>query len=110
MVFASVSGPAWIFSNTVGIPAPGVVQRESADTFYDYMTAGLGGGTGSGGAPVIARRLKKLYVEPVYGLGILPARDEGGLYSLNAARSLMTFVKEVFNHFLLVAEQDFHDL
>ena len=64
------------------------------------IIAGLGGGTGSGGAPVLARRLKKLYEEPVYGLGILPARDEGSLYSLNAARSLVTFVNEVDNLFL----------
>ena len=64
------------------------------------IIAGLGGGTGSGGAPVLARRLKKVYEEPVYGLGILPAKDEGSLYSLNAARSLMTFVNEVDNLFL----------
>ncbi len=64
------------------------------------IIAGLGGGTGSGGAPVLARRLKKLYEEPVYGLGILPSEDEGSLYSLNAARSLMTFVNEVDNFFL----------
>ena len=64
------------------------------------VIAGLGGGTGSGGAPVLARRLKKLYEEPVYGLGILPAKEEGSLYSLNAARSLVTFVNEVDNLFL----------
>ncbi|MGB2728500.1 MAG: tubulin/FtsZ family protein [Halobacteriota archaeon] len=64
------------------------------------IIAGLGGGTGSGGAPVLARRLKKLYEEPVYGLGVLPSKDEGSLYSLNAARSLMTFVNEVDNLFL----------
>lgn len=64
------------------------------------IVAGLGGGTGSGGAPVLARRLKKLYEEPVYGLGILPSKDEGSLYSLNAARSLVTFVNEVDNLFL----------
>jgi len=64
------------------------------------IIAGLGGGTGSGGAPVLARRLKKLYEEPVYGLGILPAKEEGSLYSLNAARSLVTFVNEVDNLFL----------
>ncbi|MGB2841157.1 MAG: tubulin/FtsZ family protein [Halobacteriota archaeon] len=64
------------------------------------IIAGLGGGTGSGGAPVLARRLKKLYEEPVYGLGILPSKDEGSLYSLNAARSLMSFVNEVDNLFL----------
>ena len=64
------------------------------------VIAGLGGGTGSGGAPVLARRIKKLYEEPVYGLGILPAKEEGSLYSLNATRSLMTFVNEVDNLFL----------
>jgi len=64
------------------------------------IMAGLGGGTGSGGAPVLARRLKTLYEEPVYGLGILPSKDEGSLYSLNAARSMVTFVNEVDNLFL----------
>ncbi|KTG14028.1 tubulin/FtsZ family protein [Haloferax profundi] len=61
------------------------------------IVAGLGGGTGSGGAPVIARELKHIYTEPVYGLGVLPARNEGGIYTLNAARSLQTFVNEVDN-------------
>jgi cell division GTPase FtsZ len=64
------------------------------------IIAGLGGGTGSGGAPVLARRLRTLYEEPVYGLGILPSKDEGSLYSLNAARSLVTLVNEVDNLFL----------
>lgn len=60
-----------------------------------FIVAALGGGTGSGGAPVIARRLSDLIAEPVYGLGILPTADEGGIYNLNAARSLQTFVREV---------------
>jgi cell division GTPase FtsZ len=64
------------------------------------IVAGLGGGTGSGGAPVLARRLKKLYEEPVYALGVLPARDEGSLFSLNAARSMLTLVNEADNLFL----------
>ena len=74
--------------------------RGTHETDAFLIAAGLGGGTGSGGAPVIARRLKKLYTDPVYGLGILPSNDEGSLYSLNAARSLMTFIKEVDNLFL----------
>ena len=61
------------------------------------VVAGLGGGTGSGGAPVIAKSLKRIHTEPVYGLGILPGSDEGGIYTLNAARSLKTFVDEVDN-------------
>ncbi|MFB6160450.1 MAG: tubulin/FtsZ family protein [Haloferacaceae archaeon] len=68
------------------------------------IIAGLGGGTGSGGAPVLAKHLKRIYTEPVYGLGILPGSDEGGIYTLNAARSFQTFVREVDN--LLVFDND----
>ena len=68
------------------------------------VVAGLGGGTGSGGAPVIAKHLKRIYTEPVYGLGILPGTDEGGIYTLNAARSFQTFIREVDN--LLVFDND----
>jgi cell division GTPase FtsZ len=68
------------------------------------IIAGLGGGTGSGGAPVLAKHLKRIYTEPVYGLGILPGSDEGGIYTLNAARSFQTFVPEVDN--LLVFDND----
>jgi cell division GTPase FtsZ len=58
------------------------------------LVAGLGGGTGSGGAPVLARELKRVYDVPVYGLGVLPGRDEGALYQVNAGRSLKTFARE----------------
>jgi cell division GTPase FtsZ len=61
------------------------------------IVAALGGGTGSGGAPVIARELSRIYEEPVYGLGVLPDKEEGGIYQLNAARSFVTFVNEVDN-------------
>ncbi|WP_135824047.1 tubulin/FtsZ family protein [Halorussus ruber] len=61
------------------------------------VVAGMGGGTGSGGAPVLTNHLKRIYTEPVYGLGVLPADDEGGIYTLNAARSFKTFVDEVDN-------------
>ncbi len=59
------------------------------------VIAGLGGGTGSGGAPVIADELGAQYDEPVYGLGVLPSRDEGGRPALNAARTLPTFEESV---------------
>ncbi|GGL49854.1 tubulin/FtsZ family protein [Halocalculus aciditolerans] len=68
------------------------------------VLAGLGGGTGSGGSPVVAKHLKRIYTEPVYGLGVLPGGDEGGIYTLNAARSFQTFVREVDN--LLVFDND----
>ena len=89
-------------------------DMEEIQTAIDGMTsseidgflvmAGLGGGTGSGGAPVLAEHLQRLYVEPVYGLGILPARDEGGIYNRNAARSFQGFVEQVDN--LLAFDND----
>nr|WP_282594122.1 tubulin/FtsZ family protein [Halorientalis brevis] len=68
------------------------------------VAAGLGGGTGSGGAPAIARELGRRYTEPVYGLGALPGQDEGRIYALNAARSIRTFVREADN--LLLVDND----
>ena len=55
------------------------------------LVAGLGGGTGAGGAPVLAYHLRRIYTEPVVGLGILPGSDEGGIYTLNAYRTLPQF-------------------
>lgn len=61
------------------------------------VAAGLGGGTGSGAAPVVIDELQKMYDEPVYGLGVLPGKYEGGRPALNAARSLQSFVTKVDN-------------
>lgn len=66
-----------------------------ADAFL--VVAALGGGTGGGGAPVVARALHRLFSRPVYGLGVLPTRDADDLAAFNAARSLVTFVREVDN-------------
>jgi len=74
--------------------------RGTHDVDAFMIVAGLGGGTGSGGTPVLARSLKKIYREPVYVLGILPAPEEGSRYSYNAARSLATLVKEADNTFI----------
>ena len=78
------------------------IGTHEVDAFL--VVAGLGGGTGSGGAPVLARELKRIHTEPVYGLGLLPGSDEGGIYTLNAARSFQTFVREVDN--LIVFDND----
>ncbi|QLH81927.1 tubulin/FtsZ family protein [Halosimplex pelagicum] len=61
------------------------------------VVAGLGGGTGSGGAPVLAETLSDRYAEPVYGLGVLPSADEGGRPAFNAARSLTSFTEATEN-------------
>src|SRR6056297_2844249 len=83
------------------------IMQESATEVLDEMdgritteaeavvvVAGLGGGTGSGGAPMLVRELKRIYEMPVYTLGILPGDDEGGLYQANAGRSLKTAARE----------------
>ncbi len=57
------------------------------------IIAGLGGGTGSGCAPIIVKHLKRIFNEPVYVLGVLPTEAEGGVYLLNSARSLKTLSK-----------------
>jgi tubulin-like protein CetZ len=75
-------------------------RKGTHDVDAFMVVAGLGGGTGSGGTPVLVRQLKKIYHEPVYVLGILPAPEEGKLYSFNAARSLTTLIKEADNTFV----------
>jgi len=77
-----------------------VDTRGTHDVDAFVIVAGLGGGTGSGGSPVLARHLKRIYREPVYAIGIIPAPEEGRLYSYNAARSLTTLVNEADNTFI----------
>jgi len=65
-----------------------IVRRhlEYVDAFC--LIAGLGGGTGSGSIPIVARRLKELYNQPVYVIGSLPTIDEGNFMVENAAACL----------------------
>ncbi|MFW6321652.1 MAG: tubulin/FtsZ family protein [Halohasta sp.] len=66
----------------------------NAETEAVFVVAGLGGGTGSGGAPVLARRLSRVYDVPIYALGILPGVDEAAFHQRNAGRSLKTLARE----------------
>ncbi len=68
--------------------------RISTNAEAVVIVAGLGGGTGSGGAPALAHELRRVHDVPVYVLGVLPGRDEGSLYQANAGRSLKTVVRE----------------
>lgn len=76
-------------------------ERGTHDMDAFLIISGLGGGTGSGGVPVLAKYLSEMYSEPVYALGILPAPEEGKLYSLNAARSMISTLKYVDNLILV---------
>lgn len=78
------------------------VSMYEIDAFL--IVAGLGGGTGSGGAPVLASEIRERFQTPVYGLGILPSESEGGRASLNAARSFRSFTGATDN--LLLFDND----
>lgn len=58
----------------------------NVDAFF--VAAGLGGGTGSGSISIVCKHLKEIYDEPVYAIAVLPAENEGDIYTLNGARSL----------------------
>jgi cell division GTPase FtsZ len=83
-------------------------ERITSQTEAVLVVAGLGGGTGSGGSPALARELRKIYDLPIYVLGILPGRDEGSLYQANAGRSLKTVVRES-DAALLIDNDAWHD-
>jgi len=72
----------------------GLDRKLSTEAEAICIVAGLGGGTGSGGAPALARELERIHDVPVYVIGILPGRDEGSIYQANAGRSLKTIVRE----------------
>lgn len=81
-----------------------VSEKVDAGTEAIVVVAGLGGGTGSGGAPVLAKELNAVYDVPVYAVGILPGRGEGSIYQINAARSLKTLAREADS--VLVIDND----
>jgi cell division GTPase FtsZ len=75
--------------------------RIATDAEAVMIVAGLGGGTGSGGAPALAKELNRIYDVPIYVLGILPGRNEGSLYQANAGRSLKTVIREADSALLI---------
>lgn len=72
-----------------------VDKRITPETESITLVAGLGGGTGSGGSSMLARRLTEIYEIPIYLLAILPSTRETNLVQVNAARSLKTVTKTV---------------
>ncbi|OVE84501.1 tubulin/FtsZ family protein [Natronolimnobius baerhuensis] len=78
----------------------------SADAIV--VVAGLGGGTGSGGAPVLVHNLQQIHDIPVYALGVLPGQNEGALYQANAGRSLKTLAREA-DSTLLIDNDAWHE-
>jgi cell division GTPase FtsZ len=77
-------------------------KLHESDAFL--LIAGLGGGTGSGGAPLLARELRE-FRKPVYGLGILPHREEEMIFAYNAMTCLKSFERKVDN--LILFDNDY---
>lgn len=66
-----------------------------------FLITGLGGGTGTGGASLIARRLKNEYKVPIIGFYILPSRGEGIIKEKNALSNFDEAVGPVDGAFVL---------
>jgi hypothetical protein len=60
-----------------------------------FIISGLGGGTGTGGFPILAGQVRKAFNVPVYGIVTIPSRSEGVLYSKNAYENFSAIRKSV---------------
>lgn len=70
------------------------IERELADSNMVFITAGMGGGTGSGAAPVVAKIAKEKGILTV-GVVTKPFAFEGKKRMENAESALENFIKEV---------------
>ncbi len=70
------------------------IEREISDSNMVFITAGMGGGTGSGAAPVVAKIAKEKGVLTV-GVVTKPFAFEGKKRMENAENALKTFINEV---------------
>jgi len=70
------------------------IEKELADSNMVFITAGMGGGTGSGAAPVVAKIAKEKGILTV-GVVTKPFAFEGKKRMENAEQALENFIKEV---------------
>ncbi len=74
--------------------AMGVVRKANIEKpEMIFLLAGIGGGTGTGGAPALAERIKITYNVPLLGVVVLPARSEGALYTKNTFENFDKFIE-----------------
>jgi cell division GTPase FtsZ len=84
-------------------------RKFSPEAFW--ILAGLAGGTGAGGAHILAREVKAVFNKPVYAVGILPSTsempsDKEALYISNTLKSLELW-KKYFDNILLLDNQQY---
>ncbi len=76
-----------------------------------WVVAGMAGGSGAGGAHILAEELREIYHKPVYVLGVLPSAtgmpsDKEALYLSNALRCFELW-REHFDNILLMDNQQY---
>src|SRR3989304_5364738 len=59
------------------------------------LFAGLGGGTGTGGFPIIAKKIKETFNSKTLGIFILPSSGEGRVYVKNSFEAFDSIVSSV---------------
>lgn len=87
------------------------VHNRRFDPEAFWITAGLAGGSGAGGSPILAKELKEIYNKPVYALAMLPSTtdmppEKEALYLSNALRSFEWW-RRYFDNILLVDNQQY---
>jgi cell division GTPase FtsZ len=65
------------------------------------LIGGLGGGTGTGGLPIIAKKLKETYKCKTLGIFVLPSSGEGRVYLKNAFENLESILSCVDGSIIL---------
>ena len=82
--------------------AMGAVRKANIDKpEMIFLITGIGGGTGTGGGPVLAERIKITYNVPLLGIIVLPAKSEGALYTKNTFENFDEFIEPLDGVMLL---------
>jgi cell division GTPase FtsZ len=65
------------------------------------LIGGLGGGTGTGGLPIVAKKIKETYKCKTLGIFVLPSSGEGRVYLKNAFKNLESILSCVDGSIIL---------
>ncbi len=71
-----------------------LVQIQEENTKMIFITAGMGGGTGTGAAPIIANLARELGILTV-GIVTTPFKFEGNMRTVQAQKGIETLRKSV---------------
>ncbi len=85
-----------------------ITELLKGSTEMVFVTAGMGGGTGTGAAPVIAKVAKELGILTV-GVVTLPFRDEGPEF-MNRARDGIREMQKQVDSLLIIDNQKLYDI